>query len=245
MNNQSKTLIIALTGSKLYGLDLPGSDTDLVEVRSDSVSEMIGLSRPAKGRHTIIGDDDRTVWGFTHFVNTMLGGSTNATDILFAPPGYRTLAGGDYYNPADWQEVYDNRRAFLGRATRNSYLGHAQSAARAANNPKPELLTGPEYEKQFAKSASMSARMLYQLEALLTDAEHYTPRLTGEALAYCRAVKTGEVSIPEFQQWFSRKLAQVEAMPCDWEADLGTVEGIKVKLSVGWISEFATNNAPV
>jgi predicted nucleotidyltransferase len=69
-----------VTGSKMYGIDLPESDTDMVTIYYPTVREMLGMEKFKR-----VGGN-RSSYTLLDIVNLLLKGAPNICELLFATP---------------------------------------------------------------------------------------------------------------------------------------------------------------
>lgn len=118
-------LLEGVTGSRAYGLDTPDSDTDLRGIYAWPTRSLLGLRRPADTvEHK---DPDYQAWEASKFLNLILGGNPNITELLWL----------DTYtvrNP--WGSALISIRSHLSAAPliRRTYLGFATSELRQLEN---------------------------------------------------------------------------------------------------------------
>jgi len=152
-----KIIFEGITGSKLYGTDLPTSDDDFTGVFLPSVDDLLGLQHCAgewsfseklsQGPRNTAGDTDRKFFSLQRFFTLVGKGQPTQLEIFFCPPG-KTIQ-----TSPEWEIIQANKDIFISQDGIQPFLGFARAQAHKAvikgNNLNliNKLLTGFEHTK--------------------------------------------------------------------------------------------------
>lgn len=107
-----------VSGSHLYGTNLPTSDIDYRGVGIEDVQSLLGFH---KFEEEVIKDPDRTIFSLRKFLNLALDGNPNILELLFAPTTGDTCI----YTTPVWEFIVEHREYFLSQKIRKTFMGYA------------------------------------------------------------------------------------------------------------------------
>lgn len=185
-------ILEGITGSKAYGLDHEGSDTDIKGVFVAPTQDILGLYNVKETiDHT---DPDWTYHEVGKFIDLAMKANPTILELLFLD-GYLeiTKAG---------KMLVDNRHLFLSKRIYNSYGGYALSQARKLNARGGTYGSGR--GNRYEKHTRHCFRLLFQGKELL-ETGNLTVRVTPEMREELFAIGKMEPSaiIDRFEKEFS------------------------------------------
>lgn len=166
-------LLTVLTGSRLYGLATPSSDTDLIVIEVEPWEKVIGLSDVCMPSQKIENGIDTRVYPLHHFAKLAATGNPAVLEVLFARRDYY-----QNYLP-EWEYLRGARDSFLSERVRVAYLGFAE---RELSKKDAD-----------AKSVATAVRLMMQLEDILTY-HCFDPTLQGASLKIVAGIRAGEIN---------------------------------------------------
>ena len=192
-------ILECVTGSQMYNLATPESDTDIKGIYVLPLRNMystIGGWRKIDKvyDHT---DPDWTYYEVEKYMSLVMKGNPTALELLFANE-YLLLT-------QEGKLLVDNRSAFLSKKIKNAYIGYALSQVRRKYRNASNVM-----EYRAGKHVRHTWRLLKQYEQLATTGT-LNPRLTDEERKECFAFM--EKSYEEALNWFIEEKNRLEALP--------------------------------
>ena len=160
----ANVVLFGQTGSRLYGLDHPGSDYDWKGVYQAPTTEVLATRKVRENFHTSAPDPDMTVYELGKFVNLLVKGNPTVIELLFLPR-YEVLT-------ETGRALVDNRHLFLS----SSSIGQAYHGF--AHGQRKDLDKG----KRTTKVVKHLFRVVWQGRDLL-HMGHCKPHLDEELVA--------------------------------------------------------------
>ena len=183
-------------GSKLYGLDHPGSDDDFVSVFvedsgyvfSFNTQKSINLSASGPNERTVAGESDGTAYSVRHFFNLLLKGNPSLLILLYANNDNMLVS-----TPQS-DLIRGNRDLFVSRNAGNKFFGYMRNqmerltGVRSGHKPaRPEIVAQYGYDTKYA---AQIARLAFQgIEYMKTG--HVTLPMPDRERALCRDMRHG------------------------------------------------------
>lgn len=192
-------ILECVTGSQMYNLATPESDTDIKGIYvlplRDMYSTIGGWRKIDKVYdHT---DPDWAYYEVEKYMSLVMKGNPTALELLFANE-YLLLT-------QEGKLLVDNRSAFLSKKIKNAYIGYALSQVRRKYRNASNVM-----EYRAGKHVRHTWRLLKQYEQLATTGT-LNPRLTDEERKECFAFM--EKSYEEALNWFIEEKNRLEALP--------------------------------
>jgi len=192
-------ILECVTGSQMYNLATPESDTDVKGIYVLPLRDMyftIGGWRKIDKvyDHT---DPDWAYYEVEKYMSLVMKGNPTALELLFANE-YLLLT-------QEGKLLVDNRSAFLSKKIKNAYIGYALSQVRKKYRNASNVM-----EYRAGKHVRHTWRLLKQYEQLATTGT-LNPRLTDEERKECFAFM--EKSYEEALNWFIEEKNRLEALP--------------------------------
>lgn len=171
--------LLVRSGSRAYGLDLPGSDEDYAGVFLAPLREAMSIAGIESD--TVVGTaPDFTIHEFGKFCRLALKGNPAALEVLWCE---------DQLASDEWgRAMVENRRRFLHRASPVAYVAYAESQM------KRMLRGGGLHSKGGVYGEKYGAHLIRLLHAGLALAEtgEVTVRVPPEHLELLRKIRLGE-----------------------------------------------------
>ena len=146
--------LLALVGSRAYGLEHAGSDSDFRGIYVAPTENALGLIAPSEQLECK--EPDMTVFEFGKFCRLAAKANPNVLELLWAPVMHETEIG---------QLLRANRSLFLSQLVRATYAGYAHSQARKVASIEASR---PERRAKFARHLF---RLFDQGRQLLTEGD--------------------------------------------------------------------------
>lgn len=192
-------ILECVTGSQMYNLATPESDTDIKGIYvlplRDMYSTIGGWRKIDKVYdHT---DPDWAYYEVEKYMSLVMKGNPTALELLFA----------NEYTQIDWlgKLLVANRSAFLSKKIKNAYIGYALSQVRRKYRNASNVM-----EYRAGKHVRHTWRLLKQYEQLATTGT-LNPRLTDDERKECFAFM--EKSYEEALNWFIEEKNRLETLP--------------------------------
>lgn len=150
-------------GSRIYGTNLPTSDTDFKAIAVPSKRDII-LQRAFRSINLSTGDDktkntkddiDHETFSLHYFLNLLIEGQTVCLDMLFTPDSFLKLT--DVKNPNIWHYLQINKDKLLSKKM-SAFAGYCQAQA-AKYSLKGSNLSGYEVGMNFFKALPIHKRI--------------------------------------------------------------------------------------
>ena len=109
-----------VSGSRLSGLAVEGSDTDYLEVHVGTQSQYLGVAQLTESKQVQLGGSDVRMYDLRKFANLLMAGNYQCLSALYAPVEFV-----EFCHPAFFRLI-ENRAAFLSRNSVASALGQAR-----------------------------------------------------------------------------------------------------------------------
>ena len=192
-------ILECVTGSQMYNLATPESDTDVKGIYvlplRDMYSTIGGWRKIDKVYdHT---DPDWAYYEVEKYMSLVMKGNPTALELLFA----------NEYTKIEWlgKLLVANRSAFLSKKIKNAYIGYALSQVRRKYRNASNVM-----EYRAGKHVRHTWRLLKQYEQLATTGT-LNPRLTDDERKECFAFM--EKSYEEALNWFIEEKNRLETLP--------------------------------
>lgn len=210
----AKTLLIARTGSKAYGLAVETSDDDFVgifhetreQVFGSSVTDSVQRRTAASGERSVAGDTELSMHALRKISGIMAKGNPNSLEVLFFDDHpFMTPAG---------RRLIERRDIFVGAGAGRHHLGFLRSQrAQLVGTRKPsvkrsDLMSEHGYDVKFAMH---SLRVGHQGLQIMTERRLSFP-FTGDLRDTLLAVRRGELALEEVIRMIDDVAARLEAM---------------------------------
>lgn len=163
---QEYVIFEGITGSRLYGTNTEGSDTDY---RSVCVPPLKVLLDPFNGfeqKDSGFEEEDKTIYALGKFFKLCADSNPNIIELLFVPES-KTIS-----RTKDWDLVIENRNLFLSKKAKYTFSGYAIAQLNAIKTHRKWFLNPPK-EKPTRKMFG------------LTD----SPKVSGEGLQAIANIK--------------------------------------------------------
>jgi len=121
-----------ITGSKLYGTNIEGSDTDTKGVCILDKKEYYGFLNRFEQYNDP--NKDTEIYDIRKAFNLMAKANPNMYDLLFAPKKFWLK------QSKSWNNIYKNRYAFLSKKAKHTYSGYAMSQLKRIDRHRRWLL---------------------------------------------------------------------------------------------------------
>lgn len=199
-------IIEIVAGSRAYGLEEDESDEDVRGVALPPREWLVGFAPPVR-QHTYASQEaDRVVHALPKFLHLALNGNPNMLDILFcAETSIRVLT-------VPGRELRAMRGAFLSKRLYAAYAGYASAQLKrmhshnTAQGSRGRAVQAYGYDP---KNAMHLLRLLLTARRLFVTGELQIC-LPAEDRTFLRAVRRGEYTAGEIQQW-----------ALEWDAECG------------------------
>jgi uncharacterized protein len=154
-----KTILKALVGSHLYGLDTEFSDHDYLGIFVRPTEDVLGLFNNEETYVTK--DPDFTQHEVKKFISLASQGNPTVLELLFVP-SYEILTN-------EGRLLVENRDLFLSQHIRKTFGGYAVQQARKLQQREAEGMEGfnPAVKNRYAKHARHCFRLMRQGRILL------------------------------------------------------------------------------
>ena len=211
-NDIMKTIFSTVVGSRLYGTFTSESDWDYKAVALPSAEDLLGLEDNAR-KHwdNVPTPNDKpgetVVYSVTKFLSLFMSGNPTVTELVFVDPSFYA----DTVHPV-WDEVrHVAIKYLLSRKIIGSYSGYIHDQftrvkLRKAQNNREVMIEKHGYD---IKCANHVFRLAIQGHSLITTGS-CNPTLTGDDLAVCRSIRSGEKTYNEIMDILEKKLAWFE-----------------------------------
>jgi hypothetical protein len=143
LDNRFKLIFAGLTGSHLYGTNLPDSDRDVRGVFIPSEEFYIGFLE--KVEQVESHEPDETYWEISKFFKLCLDNNPNILELLFIPEQFRL------FESPEWQEILSHKDMFLSTKAKHTFSGYAVSQLRQLNSTKNAQETINEHKNKGIK----------------------------------------------------------------------------------------------
>lgn len=203
-----KTLFEVVTGSKAYGLDFPGSDTDVFQVVVHGMENYLGLAQYKSSSHFKAGDEDVAAYDLRFFSQMILKGSFNAVLPLFYPVKFVRVL------DSNFKPFLENKRLLISESTLKSFHGYGYRMLKDFEN------------KQDFKGA---ANGLYILKSLLVILEGQN--LSEMNVEVLRAMKRKILPASEVEAFFGEYLERTRPEVLVEKYALNSVDSVEALLS--------------
>jgi len=190
-----KEIFRTIVGSRLYGLELEGSDTDVKAVALPSAEDLLGMDDKAR-KHWDGGPDDppdTTIYSLTKFLALLAKGNPTVTELLFVPPEAVLTTSG-------WWDAVGAfaRKNMITKQMLPSYFGYVKEQFcrvrdRKAQNNREVMIEKHGFD---VKCASHVYRIAIQGTQLMKFG-YCSPRMSDFARTIALRIKKGECSYEE------------------------------------------------
>lgn len=197
------TLVRAIAGSKLYGLNTHESDDDFMGIFIPSPEEKLGLSC----REQIVESPDSTIYELGKYVRLAVGGNPTILQLLYTPE--------DKWTQWDdrWLKVQQSmRRLCVSQKCRSAFLGYLQQQKQkmlSDRQQRPELVEKYGYDTKFGMHA---IRLGQTGVRLLEYGEIEFPMATRDDLMNIRAGLYSKEYIIERIEFLESELKAVQSV---------------------------------
>lgn len=187
IEQEPNLLYLVLSGSRVYGTNLPDSDYDYRGIFANTEREVIGLE--TRDAQTYDGEDI-TLHGLTKFLNLALNANPNVVELLFIDEFAISI------HPLFQKYFLDHRDMFLTEKCYYTYSGYAMSQVQKSKHKsshgtlREKYIHGTEEDPYDSKYAMHTVRlMLNGLEILTQGTLH--PHFDGEQLDLLTEIRSG------------------------------------------------------
>lgn len=195
-------ILLAVAGSRAYGLDTEESDTDRLGVFRASTAEVLGLdwTRHSETKTSKTAEGDLTLHEVGKFIRLALVCNPTITEVLWVPNHELVTATG--------RLLLDARRSFLStKKVRDAYGGYARSQVARLMNRRDSFSSSTKHRT--AKHGRHTMRLLWQGTQLLESGEMEV-RLTPEQRTLC--FELGELAATDVDRFVAEFDKQDAAM---------------------------------
>ncbi len=188
MAEEPNLLYLILSGSRLYGTNMPESDFDYRGIFANSETEVMGLDRRDSQTYK---SEDITLHGLHKFIKLAIDANPNILELFFADEA--TI----YVHPLFKKYFIDNRDLFLTQKCYHTYSGYAISQVQRSKHKsghgilREKYIVGPESDPYDSKYAMHTARLMMNAEEILRHGTLH-PKFEGEDLEFLRSIRAGE-----------------------------------------------------
>jgi hypothetical protein len=158
-NPEEHRIFEGIVGSRLYGTDTPGSDTDYRGICIPPTEVLLDPFMGFEQKDSGFEEEDRTIYALGKFFKLCAESNPNVLEILFVPESKIIFKTGI------WDLVLENKHLFLSKKARFTFSGYAVSQLKAIKTHRKWFLNPPK-EKPTRKMFG------------LTD----SPKISGEGL---------------------------------------------------------------
>jgi predicted nucleotidyltransferase len=192
-----KVIFKVLTGSRLYGLDLPTSDYDIKAIALPSKEDLLGMEDTAREHWDDVSIDppgDVVVYSITKFLKLFMTGNPTVTELIFVDPQF-------YLMPSSsvWMDMvaFCKNRLISDKAI-SSYRGYLYDQynrvkSRKAQNNREWMIEKYGFD---IKCASHVFRLANQGAELIVHGTCH-PTMIGFTRDVCMSIKKGEKTYDE------------------------------------------------
>lgn len=140
LDSRFKLIFTGLTGSHLYGTNLPESDRDIRGVFIPSEEFYIGFLE--KVEQVESHEPDETYWEISKFFKLCLDNNPNILELLFVPEQFRLFA------TPEWLEIINHKDMFLSTKAKHTFSGYAVSQLHRIKQHREWLLNPPKKQPE-------------------------------------------------------------------------------------------------
>jgi uncharacterized protein len=148
-NPEDYLIFECITGSQLYGLSTPESDTDFrgicIPPKEILLNPFMGFEQKDSGFE----EDDRAIYALGKFFKLCADLNPNIIELLFVPEDKII------YNTPAWDMVIKNRILFLSKKAKYTFTGYAFSQAKAIERHRQWFINPPK-EKPIRKQFGLT-----------------------------------------------------------------------------------------
>lgn len=184
-------ILLALSGSRSYGTNVPGSDIDIRGITVEKPEEVLGF-------HDFLAftdpETDTTIWGLRHAMRLLSKCTPGCIDLLGSRPDHIISVS------KQGQMLIDNRKIFLSKIAYEAFMGACKKSLKQAE--KRALENGAEERKRVDKALMHQIRLRMTLLDILEKEEIITWR--GAERDYLMEIRSGRFTsmkgqiLPEF-----------------------------------------------
>lgn len=197
MKKPDNVILEGITGSKAYGLDHAGSDTDIKGIYVEPTEKVLSLGWDLQHSTKDHTDPDWVYHEVQKYIKLAMGGNPTVLELLFLD-GYTKLTKAG-------KMLVDNRHLFLSNVIYKSYGGYALSQARKLNARGGTYGSGR--SNRYEKHTRHCFRLLYQGRELLETGD-LTVRVTPEMRKELFAI--GKMSPSEIMDKFEKEFSEFD-----------------------------------
>ena len=140
LDSRFKLIFAGVTGSYLYGTNLPDSDKDVRGVFIPSEEFYLGFLEKVEQVESHVPDE--TYFELSKFFKLCLDNNPNILELLFVPKEF-TL-----FTSPQWQEILNNKPLFLSTKARHTFSGYAVSQLHRIKQHREWLLNPPKKQPE-------------------------------------------------------------------------------------------------
>lgn len=184
-------ILLALSGSRSCGTNVPGSDIDIRGITVEKPNEVLGF-------HDFLAfsdpETDTTIWGLRHAMRLLSKCTPGCIDLLGSRPDHIISVS------KQGQMLIDNRKIFLSQIAYEAFMGVCKKSLKQAE--KRAMENGVEEKKRIDKTLMHQIRLRMTLLDILEKEEIVTWR--GAERDYLMEIRNGKFTnakgqiLPEF-----------------------------------------------
>lgn len=180
--NPEDTLIFnCITGSQLYGLSTPTSDTDYRGICIPTMEVLLNPFTPFEQKDSGFGEEDRVVYSLGKFIKLCADSNPNIVELLFIPKD-KVLV-----QTKEWDILLANKKYFLSKKAKYTFLGYAFAQLNSIKTHRQWFIDPPK-DKPHRKDFGLSD----------------SPIVSGDNLDSVLNIKS-DLFKPEYQEEFSKE----------------------------------------
>lgn len=140
LDSRFKVIFSGITGSHLYGTNLPESDRDVRGVFIPTEEFYLGFLE--KVEQVESHEPDETYWEISKFFKLCLDNNPNILELLFIPKEFVLET------TPEWQEIISHRDMFLSTKCKHTFSGYAVSQLHRIKQHREWLLNPPKKQPE-------------------------------------------------------------------------------------------------
>jgi predicted nucleotidyltransferase len=214
--------LMALAGSKAYGLANDNSDTDLRGIYLADKNDFLGIRKPEENLENSVEDNDALVYELAKFANLASKANPAVLEMLWSPTLVSSKIG---------QKIIASRRIFLSQMARKTYSGFAFQQLKDLERFEKRFLNNEIKEDEYYRKRAKRARHLLRLSEqginLLKEQEIVVQVKDRQAIK-----EAEQASLTELKELFAEKDALFKEMPSDLpeKPDLNKINQLVIDL---------------
>lgn len=138
---EQHTIYKVITGSRLYGTNLPNSDEDIRGICLATQDQYMGMIDKHLGLDLFEQYEDKeediAIWEVRKVLMMLCNSNPNMIDLIFAPKEFWVQTS------KYWENIYEQRKIFLSKKIKHSFLGYANDQFRRMERHRRWLYDDP------------------------------------------------------------------------------------------------------